>query len=137
MHPFEMLAEPIRRRIVEVLASGEHTAGTLETLIRLEYGVSRSAVQHHLAVLRREGWVDVRPELTERFYGLEPDTVEKLEREVGAIRHIWDRRTGWSTRRDPPMSNRRKPAEPLLSRRGRRGLGVDPDDPWLHGTMGA
>ena len=79
MHPFELMSQPIRRRIVEVLASGEHTAGTLEQLIHVEFGVTRSTVGHHIAVLMRNGWLDVRSEGTEHHYKLEDDVIEQLE----------------------------------------------------------
>ncbi len=61
MHPFEILAEPIRRRIVEILASGEHFSGDIEAVIIHEFGVGRSAVQHHLAVFRRN-WRGLDPD---------------------------------------------------------------------------
>jgi DNA-binding transcriptional ArsR family regulator len=128
MHPFEILSEPIRRRIVEVLASGEHTAGTLEQLIGIEFGVGRSAVQHHLAALRRDGWVDVRAQEAERWYRLEEDIIPMLQDEVRRLRKIWNKRIGSRERRDPPLPPKVPRGEP--SRRGYRGHGSDPDDPW-------
>jgi DNA-binding transcriptional ArsR family regulator len=130
MHPFEMLGEPIRRRIVDVLASGEHTAGTLEQLIGIEFGVGRSAVQHHLALLRRNGWVDVRPQEAERWYRLEDDIIPVLQDEVRRLRKIWNKRIGSRERRDPPLPRKSPRPEPEPSRRGYRGYGSDPDDPW-------
>jgi DNA-binding transcriptional ArsR family regulator len=50
-HPFEILAQPIRRRIIEVLAVGDHTAGELCDVVTVENRVSRTAVSHHLATL--------------------------------------------------------------------------------------
>jgi DNA-binding transcriptional ArsR family regulator len=106
MHPFEVLAQPIRRRIVEILASGEHTAGTIEQVIAQEYGVTRSATQHHLAYLLRNGWVDVRADITERWYRLEDDVIPRLRKETRRLRRIWDDRIGTIERRDPPLPRR-------------------------------
>jgi DNA-binding transcriptional ArsR family regulator len=130
MHPYEVMAEPIRRRIVEVLACGEHTAGTLEQLIMIEFGVSRSAVQHHLSYFKRNGWVDVRPELAERWYRLEPDVVPRVVKEAHRLRRLWRSRYGSIERRDPPIPRSARKVESLPSRRGHRGHGDDPDDPW-------
>jgi predicted transcriptional regulator len=60
VNAFKLLADPIRFRIVEILASGEHTSGTISDAITGNYGVSRAAVAKHLAILRDEGWVDWR-----------------------------------------------------------------------------
>ena len=134
MHVYEILAEPIRRRIVEVLASGEHTAGTIEQLIGTEFGVSRSAVQHHLALLKRHGWVDVRPEAAERWYRLEDDIIPSIQREAKRLRKRWDKRTGWREKTDP-LSGWKSARTSPPSNRGRRGHGADPDDPWLHSQI--
>jgi DNA-binding transcriptional ArsR family regulator len=140
VHPFEILGEPIRRRIVEILASGEHQVGNVEEVVSIEFGVGRSATQHHLRVLREHDWVIVRAEETERHYRLAPAVIIRLEKEVRGLRKRWNRRTGWKDGL-PPRVGRRKSGQtlperrgysPPASRRGRRGRGADPDDPWLH-----
>ncbi len=125
MHPFEILGEPIRRRIVEILASGEHFSGDIEAVIVHEFGVGRSAAQHHLAVLRRNGWVIVREEWNQRGYRLHDDVVPRLELEVRRIKRRWKRRIGFVGGVAPHI-----PTTAELSRRGHRGHGQDPDDPW-------
>lgn len=126
MHIYEVMAEPIRRRIVEVLASGEHYVGDLEQLITLEFGVGRAAVQHHLRVLREHEFVQTRDEWPYRSYRLDDDFVHMLSREAKRLKRRWAARIGWSVRTDPLA----KPSLP--SRRGYRGRGADPDDPWRH-----
>jgi DNA-binding transcriptional ArsR family regulator len=95
VHTFEVLGEPIRRRIVEILASGEHKVGVIEDVVAGEFGVGRSAVQHHLRVLRNHEWVIVRAEETERHYRLDPRVIPRLEKQVRRLRKLWNRRTGW------------------------------------------
>lgn len=127
MHPFEVLAEPIRRRIVEMLASGEHFSGEIEAIVTSEFGVGRSAVQHHLAVLRAHDWVIVRDEWNMRGYRLDDYVIERLEREVRHLKKRWRRRIGWNGGVDPlPVMSKAA----LPTKRGARGRGLDPDDPW-------
>jgi hypothetical protein len=61
---------------------------------------------------------------------LEPTVVQQIELEVEHLRHLWDRRVGWREKTDPLRFHDRKPY--VESRKGRRGLGIDPDDPWFH-----
>ncbi|MFF2388778.1 ArsR/SmtB family transcription factor [Agromyces sp. NPDC058104] len=101
MHPFEILAEPVRRRIVEVLAVGSHPVGMLNDLISMEFQVSRSAVSHHLRILRDHGVVRVLPAYTERLYLLEEDFMRALDSAVDELFDLWDHRYGFGTDRAP------------------------------------
>ena len=56
----DALADPVRRRIVEVLSDGETSAGDLTSQIRAAFGISQPAVSQHLRVLREAGCVTVR-----------------------------------------------------------------------------
>ena len=105
-----------------MLASGEHLSGNIEEIITHEFGVGRSAVQHHLALLRRHNWVIVRHEEAMRGYRLNADALDRLQGEVKDIRTKWKWRIGWIDGADPLTGE--------LSKRGRRGHGMDPDDPW-------
>ena len=111
-----------------MLASGEHFSGEIEAIVVHEFGVGRSAVQHHLAILRRLDWVIVREEWNQRGYRLDDRVVARLESEVRRIKRRWSRRIGWVGGVEP-----RAPSKRVLSRRGRRGRGIDPDDPWWVG----
>jgi DNA-binding transcriptional ArsR family regulator len=101
MHIYEVMAEPIRRRIVDVLASGEHNAGDLESLIVVEFGVGRSAVQHHLKLLRDHGFVVTREDWPFRSYRLEDRFVSRLLKPAKRLKNRWDRRIGWDVGTDP------------------------------------
>ncbi len=125
MHVYEILAEPIRRRIIEVLSSGEHYAGDIESVICLEFGVGRSAVQRHLRLLREHEIVHVYLEWPNHSYGLDDRFIGSLESEARHLKRLWKYRIGWRTHTDPLSS------VPKYSRRGYRGRGVDPDDPWI------
>jgi DNA-binding transcriptional ArsR family regulator len=124
MHVYEVMAEPIRRRIVEILASGEHYAGDIEQVIIVEFGVGRSAVQHHLKLLRDHEFAHVHDEWPNHSYRLDDHFIALLERHARMLKGRWKRRTGRRVRVDPLAG------VSIPSRRGRRGRGADPDDPW-------
>lgn len=143
MHPFEALAEPARRRIIDILASGEHTAGQLADVVGFEFRISRTAVSKHLRLLRDAGCVDVRAEESWRWYRLNPSGLEALEAAVAAIRDKFAAAIGWDADagedRDPLAVLPPYRAVPFKGpgrppRRGRRGTqtvflpSASPDD---------
>jgi DNA-binding transcriptional ArsR family regulator len=68
MHALDVLGEPVRRRILELLADGETGAGAITATIRGEFGISQPAVSQHLRTLRNERFVIARAEGTRRLY---------------------------------------------------------------------
>lgn len=81
----EALADDTRRRIVELLADGERTAGDLAG----EFDVSRPAVSRHLRVLREAGLVTSRPEAQRRVYRLNLEPLSELDAWVERLRRRW------------------------------------------------
>ena len=55
MHALDVLGDPVRRRVLELLAEGELTSGAITGIIREEFGISQPAVSQHLGVLRSGG----------------------------------------------------------------------------------
>jgi DNA-binding transcriptional ArsR family regulator len=84
----EALIDPTRRRIVELLAEGERSAGELAA----EFDVSRPAVSRHLRVLREHGLVSVRTDAQRRLYSLDPAPLEELDAWLGRYRSFWTQR---------------------------------------------
>jgi len=99
VHPFEALAEPARRRLVEILASGEHTSGELAAVVGGEFRISRTAVSKHLRILRDAGLIDVRADFQWRWYWLVSDGLDLLEMTVADLRQKWAGRIGWDDER--------------------------------------
>ena len=85
MAGFEALAEPTRRRIVELLAAGERSAGDIVA----EFDVSAPAISQHLKVLREAGLVRVRVDAQRRIYGLEPDGLAEIDGWLERVRRFW------------------------------------------------
>lgn len=90
MHAFDVLGDPTRRRILELLADGEHSAGTITDAIRNEFGISQPAVSRHLAVLRGAGFVHVRPEGARRFYTLDLTPLQSVDAWLDRFRGFWE-----------------------------------------------
>ena len=70
MDVFAVLGDPVRRRIVELLAAGERSAGALGEVVHGEFGISQPAVSQHLRTLREAGLVTVRADGARRFYAV-------------------------------------------------------------------
>ena len=71
MHAFDVLGDPVRRRILELLGSGELSAGEITATIHEEFGISQPAVSQHLKVLRDNGFAVARAEGTRRLYTID------------------------------------------------------------------
>lgn len=129
MHPFEIMADPIRRRIVQIVAVGEHASTVLIEIIRGEYSVTSAAVSHHLRVLRENDFVDVRYEENRRLYVLSGSGIEALHYEVKELRRLWKQRLGWQLPGDPMQAGvyPYKHSVPTFppTKRGLRGKGPD------------
>jgi DNA-binding transcriptional ArsR family regulator len=85
---FEALADPTRRRIVELLVEGERSAGE----IAAEFPTSRPGVSRHLRVLREHGLVHARGEGRRRLYALDPAPLEELDAWLARYRDFWTNR---------------------------------------------
>jgi DNA-binding transcriptional ArsR family regulator len=88
MSSFAALADPTRRRIVEMLAKGTLSAGE----IAQRFAVSRSAVSQHLKVLRDAGLVAVSTSGQQRIYELDPGGLVELEEWLDRIGPVWQKR---------------------------------------------
>lgn len=92
MHAFDILGDPVRRRILELLADGEQTSGAITDAIRAEFGLSQPAVSQHLRVLRDSGFASVRPEGARRFYAVEPAPLSEVDAWLDRFRRLWEQR---------------------------------------------
>ena len=92
MHAFEILGDPVRRRIVELLAGGEQAAGEVGLAIQHEFGISQPAVSQHLRVLRENGFATVRRAGTRRLYAVDAAPLEEVDRWLEPYRRFWNQR---------------------------------------------
>ncbi|GAB3495855.1 ArsR/SmtB family transcription factor [Amycolatopsis cihanbeyliensis] len=98
MHAFDVLGDPVRRRILELLVEGEMTSGAMCAVIVEEFGITQPAVSQHLKVLRDNGFATVRPDGARRLYAVDAEPLRDVD--------VWlDRfRRCWTPHRDPASS---------------------------------
>jgi len=84
----QILADPTRLHIVEVLRSGEHSVNDIVNNV----DVDQSGVSRHLRILQEAGFVRVRPDGQKRFYSLRPEPFRNLDAWLGRYRQLWEGR---------------------------------------------
>ena len=89
MHALDILGDPVRRRILELLAEGELSAGEIGEKVQGEFGISQPAVSQHLRVLRESGFATVRPQGTRRLYAIAPEPLENAAAWFDPFRRFW------------------------------------------------
>ena len=88
MDHFAALADPSRRRILEMLAAGPRPSGA----IAAEFALTPPAVSQHLKALRQAGLVRVEVDGTRRIYSLDPDGLAAVEDWLVRMRRFWSGR---------------------------------------------
>jgi DNA-binding transcriptional ArsR family regulator len=92
VHAFDVLGDPVRRRILELLASGEQTSGAITSVIQREFGISQPAVSQHLRVLRESGFATVRPDGARRLYAVDAAPLQEVDMWLERFREFWSQR---------------------------------------------
>lgn len=115
MHAFDVLGDPVRRRILELLADGEQTSGAVTGIIKKESGISQPGVAAHLRVLRESGFVTVRSDGARRLYSVDAEPLQEVDAWLERFRGFWNQRLdaldtelarSRRERRDKPRSDR-------------------------------
>ena len=91
MNAFDVLGDPVRRRILELLTAGELTAGQVVETVQAEFGISQAAVSQHLRVLRDSGFAESRPDGPRRIYRIQPARFAEVDAWLGQFRRFWHR----------------------------------------------
>lgn len=90
MHAFDVLGDPVRRRILEVLADGEQASGEVVEVIQREFRISQPAVSQHLKVLRESGFAHVRVDGARRLYTVDAAPLQQVDEWVSRFRGFWE-----------------------------------------------
>jgi DNA-binding transcriptional ArsR family regulator len=85
--PFEVLAEPARRRILDLLRERPRLVGELTA----ELGMSQPGTSKHLRVLREAGLVEVQADAQRRRYALRPEPLAEIDAWLAPYRRMWNR----------------------------------------------
>lgn len=92
MHAFDVLGDPVRRRILELLLDQECSSGAIVKVIRDEFGISQPAVSQHLRVLREHGFARVRADGARRLYAVEAAPLMDVDLWLQPFRVFWTQR---------------------------------------------
>lgn len=92
MHALDILGDPVRRRILELLAQGEQSSGDIVEVIGREFGISQPAVSQHLRVLRDAGFASVRADAQRRLYSIDSAPLRQVDEWLDPFRAFWDHR---------------------------------------------
>ncbi|GAA1771958.1 MULTISPECIES: metalloregulator ArsR/SmtB family transcription factor [Streptomonospora] len=115
MNAFDVLGDPVRRRILELLREGESTSGAMSAVICEEFGIGRPAVSRHLKVLRETGFATVRREGARRLYAVDSGPLRDIDVWLDRFRGFWEPRLDTvgaeparAGRAPPPRAPRRR-----------------------------
>jgi DNA-binding transcriptional ArsR family regulator len=89
MHAFDVLGDPVRRRILELLADGETSAGEVAAAVQADFGISQAAVSQHLKVLRDSGFATVRIDGARRIYAIDAGPMQDVDAWLERFRMFW------------------------------------------------
>lgn len=89
MHAFDVLGDPVRRRLLELLAEGERSSGEMTAIIQAEFGLTQPAVSQHLKVLRDSGFATVRVAGPRRIYAVDPAPLREVDAWLDRFRAFW------------------------------------------------
>lgn len=92
MHAFDVLGDPVRRRILELIAEGELASGEVVLVIQREFGITQAAVSQHLRTLRESGFATVRVDGARRLYSVDTTPMRQVDDWLEQFRRIWERR---------------------------------------------
>ncbi len=89
MHAFDVLGDPVRRRILEILAADPHASGEIVAVVGQEFGITQSAISQHLKVLREHGFATVEIQGPRRIYSFDPAPMVEVDEWLARFRHFW------------------------------------------------
>lgn len=98
MHAFDILGDPVRRRILELLGDQRTdgveslSAGDITAAIRREFSISQPAVSQHLKVLRESGFMSCTTDGQRRLYAIEDAPFRELDAWLDRYRGFWTNR---------------------------------------------
>jgi DNA-binding transcriptional ArsR family regulator len=110
---FEVVAEPNRRRILDLLCADARSVGELVDAL----GMNQPAVSKHLAVLKAARMVEVEVDAQRRVYRLRPEPLLELEAWLTPYRRFWSHRLDLLGRHLDAMPD--LPSPPKKKRRNR------------------
>jgi DNA-binding transcriptional ArsR family regulator len=119
MNPFEVLSDPVRRRILELIGSGELSSGEVVQAIGTEFGITQAAVSQHLKVLRESDFAQVRADAQRRLYTVNPVGLQAVMGWIGQFSSFWEPKLD-ALATEIARGKRERRAAPVGRRTGKR-----------------
>ena len=92
MHAFDVLGNPVRRRILELLAERARNSGEIVEQVQREFDISQPAVSQHLRVLRESGFAMARADGPRRVYEVAASPLDEVDAWLERFRQLWNSR---------------------------------------------
>jgi DNA-binding transcriptional ArsR family regulator len=116
VHAFDLLGDPVRRRILELLTDGERAAGDVGAVVQQEFGITQPAVSQQLKALRDNGFVTVRAVGNRRLYAIDPEPFHEVNDWLAHFRRLWSPQLdALATELARGRRDRRRDAEQMMS----------------------
>jgi DNA-binding transcriptional ArsR family regulator len=106
--PFEVLADPTRRRLIQALRTGEHSVNDLVKVV----DINQPGVSKQLRVLHDAGFVQVRPDKQRRLYSLRGEPFREIDSWIDDYRHLWEGRIDRLSAQLNARTKRKREAQP-------------------------
>ncbi len=90
MHAFDVLGDPVQRRILELLADREMASGEVVAVVGREFGNSQPAVSQHLKVRRESGCATMRAAAQRRLYSVDSAPLQEVDAWLDRFRILWE-----------------------------------------------
>jgi DNA-binding transcriptional ArsR family regulator len=119
MEIFEVLSDPVRRRILELLARHEMASGEVVVAIGAEFGITQAAVSQHLKALRENGFARVRADAQKRLYSLDGAGLRAVNAWLGQFEGFWEPKLE-ALATEIARGKHERRAAPLSVKKGRR-----------------
>jgi DNA-binding transcriptional ArsR family regulator len=89
VHAFDVLGDPVRRRLLELIGADERTAGEVTGVVVDEFGITQPAVSRQLRILRENGFATVRADGTRRLYAIDPGGLGAAKDWLDRVDRYW------------------------------------------------
>jgi len=90
MNAFNILSDPVRRRILEQLSDRALSSGEVVEIVGGEFGITQSAISQHLKVLRENGFATVSIDGARRIYSLDTTGLQDIDQWLEPFRGFWE-----------------------------------------------
>ena len=90
MHAFDVLGDPVRRRILELLAKNEQGSDALADIIQKEFSITQGAVSQHLKILRDSNFANSRKDGVRRIYSIEEKAFQETLLWLNQFQQLWE-----------------------------------------------